>query len=79
MLLTESALLTTFRVQLRGELDAERLRGPTIVEEHRGATIISTADPDAEAKLQSIETVQTIERIGRAILLPERVEEPPSW
>jgi hypothetical protein len=68
----ETALLTTFRVRLRGELDAERLLdGPTIVEEHGGATILATADPDAERKLGSIESVETIERIGRAILVPE--------
>jgi hypothetical protein len=70
----EPALLTTFRVHIRGELDAERLLdGPTIVEEHRGATILATADPDAERKLGSIESVEAIERIGRAILVPEPV------
>jgi hypothetical protein len=74
MLHTETALLTTFRVRLRGELDAERLLdGPTIVEEHDGATILATADPDAERKLGSIESVEAIERIGRAILVPEPV------
>lgn len=71
---TETALLTTFRVRLRGELDAERLLdGPTIVEEHSGATILATADPDAERKLGSMEAVEAIERIGRAILVPEPI------
>jgi hypothetical protein len=70
---TETALLTTFRVRLRGELDAERLLGgPTIVEEHDGATILATADPDAQMKLRSIASVEAIERIGRAILVPEQ-------
>jgi hypothetical protein len=71
MLQTESVLLTTFRVRLRGELQAERLLdGPTIVEEHHGATILATADPDAERKLGSMEAVEAIERIGRAIIVP---------
>jgi hypothetical protein len=74
MLHNETALLTTFRVRLRGKLDAERLLdGPTIVEEHNGATILATADPDAQRKLGSMESVEAIERIGRAILVPEPV------
>ena len=72
MLETGPALLTTYRVRLRGELQPERLLdGPTIVEDHNGATILATADPDAEKKLGSMEIVETIERIGRAILVPE--------
>jgi hypothetical protein len=69
-----TAILTTFRVHIRGELDAERLLdGPTIVEEHDGATILATADPDAERKLRSMDGLATIERIGRAILVPEPI------
>jgi hypothetical protein len=56
MLQSEPALLTVFRVRLRGELDAERLLdGHLIVEEHQGATILATADPDAERKLGSMD------------------------
>jgi hypothetical protein len=74
MLHTEPTLLTTFRVRVRGELDAERLLdGPTIVEEHGGATILATADPDAQQKLGSMDAVEAIERIGRAILVPEPI------
>jgi hypothetical protein len=74
MLQSEPALLTIFRVQLCGELDVERLLdGPVIVEPKDGATILATADPDAERKLGYMEAVQAIERIGRAILVPEPV------
>jgi hypothetical protein len=74
MLQSEPALLTIFRVRLRGELDAENLLdGHVIVEDEGGATIIAAADPDAERKLGSMEIVETIERIGRAILVPEKV------
>jgi hypothetical protein len=72
MLQSEPALLTTFRVKVRGELDAERLLdGPTIVEPNGDETILATADPDAQNKLCSIASVESIERIGRAILVPE--------
>jgi hypothetical protein len=74
MLQTGPALLTTYRVRLRGELDAERLLdGPTIVEVHDGTTILATADPDAERKLRSMDGLATIERIGRAILVSEQL------
>jgi hypothetical protein len=74
MLQSEPALLTIFRVRLCGELDAERLLdGPVIVEPKDGATILATADPDAADKLRSMETVRAVERIGRAILVPEPV------
>ena len=69
---TAPALLTIFRVQLRGELDAERLLdGPVLVEEDGCSTIIAAVDPDAERKLGSIPVVRSIERIARAILVPE--------
>lgn len=71
-MLEEPRLLTTYRVRLRGEFQPERLLdGPTIVEDHDGATILATAAPDAERKLGSVEIVEAIERIGRAILVPE--------
>ena len=72
MIQTEPALLTIFRVQLRGELDAEHLLdGPVLVEQDGCSTIIAAVDPDAERKLGSIPVVHSIERIARAILVPE--------
>ena len=67
---TADAVLTVFRAKLRAELDAERLLdGPIMVEDEDGATIISTADPDAEAKLTAHPAVESVEKIGRAVLV----------
>jgi hypothetical protein len=71
MLQSEPALLTIFKVQLRGALDVEGLLdGPVIVEPNGDATILATADLDAERKLGSMEVVEAIERVGRAIIIP---------
>ena len=65
-----NAVLTVFRAKLRGELDVERLLdGPMMVDDEDGATIISTADPDAEAKLSAHPAVVGVEKIGRAALV----------
>jgi hypothetical protein len=69
---TEPALLTIFRVRHRGELDTQRLLdGPVIVESKPGETLIGAADAEAETKLGSAPAVHAVERLGRAILLPE--------
>jgi len=71
MLQSETALLTVFRVQLRGELDAERLLdGPVIIEPSGNGAILAAADPDAQRKLGSMEVVEAIERVGRAVFVP---------
>jgi len=66
-----NTLMTIFRVTLRADLDPELLLdGELFVEdEDDGAILISTSDPDAEAKLTAHVSVVTVERVGKAVML----------
>ena len=58
---TANTALTMFLVTLREEFDPEAvLDGPVVLEDEDGRTIISAADPDAEAKLLAHPAVETV-------------------
>ena len=65
--------LTVFQVELRAELAPERLLdGPIMVEEDEaGATLVSTADPDAHAKLAAHPAVISVAPVGKAALIAD--------
>ncbi len=66
-----NTLMTIFRVTLSAELDPELLLdGELFVEdEDDGAILISTSDPDAEAKLSAHTSVLAVEQVGKAVMM----------
>jgi len=64
-------VMTNFRVTTCADFDPEAvLDGQLIVEdEDDGAILISTNDPEAEAKLAAHASMVTVERVGKAIMM----------
>ncbi len=64
-------VMTNFRVTTCADFDPEAvLDGPLIVEDDDdGAILISTNDPEAEAKLAAHASMVTVERVGEGIMI----------
>jgi hypothetical protein len=64
-------VMTNFRVTTCADFDPEAvLDGQLIVEDDDdGAILISTSDPDAEAKLSAHTSVLAVEQVGKAVMM----------
>ena len=71
-----AALMTVFRVTLRADLDPEDLLdGDIMVEDDDDAILISTSDPDAEAKLIAHAAVISVEQVGKALVVGDWISD----
>ena len=64
--------LIVFRVKLREPFDPEPLLdGPLLIEDAAGGIIVSTGDPEAQAKLAAHPAVKSVKEIGKAAFISE--------
>ena len=64
--------LIVYRIKLREPFDPEPLLdGPLMVEDEDGDIIVSTSDPEAQAKLVAHPAVESVEEIGKAAFISD--------